>query len=357
VTTDAMGAIPSYVTPGARALLKMPWLGTQSTSRAHWSNGDRIVVASYGSRTKPFDPQNGQNDRLLWIDLETNAAISDEVPAASSNMRDTVAAARNTAIEAARGTAWGVFQMDGEVAAAVVPSFSHAGDRIAYVSTDKSPDGHPDYSATRADIFTVPFANRMGGAVTPLAGAADPVFYENYPAFSADDKFIVFSRSPSRQSCATCVDGPYYNRFSDIYVIPSAGGTPVRLVSNDAVACAGDDAANGLLNSWPKWSPNAVSVEGKRYYFLTFSSARKASVNFEIPRGQYTPATLDPRSSQLFMAGLVADEATGDITSYPGVYMWNQDRLVANGVVTDLQTSNLTPAWDELQIPPVDVPR
>jgi len=357
VTSDAPGAVPSYVSAGARTLLKMPWLGTQSTSRSHWSIGDRILIASYGSRTKPFDPQNGQNDRIMWIDLETGAAISDEVPPVNSNMRDAVATARNQAIEAARGTAWGILRMDGESAGAVVPNFSHAGDRVAYVSTDKSPDGHPDYTATRADVFTVPYNNRMGGTVSPLAGAADPAFYENYPAFSADDRFIAFSRSPSRQSCSSCVDGPYYNRFSDIYVIASAGGTPVRLSANDAVGCAGDDVAKGLLNSWPKWSPSAVSVGGKRYYFLIFSSARKASVNFEIPRGPYTPASLDTRSSQLFMAGLVVDEATGEMTSYPGVYLWNQSRLVANGAVTELQMSNLTPAWDDFQIPPVDVPR
>jgi hypothetical protein len=357
VTSDAPGAVPTYVSPGARTLLKMPWLGTQSTSRAHWSPGDRILIASYGQRTKPFDPQNGQNDRIMWIDLETNAPISDEVPPASSNMRDAVAAARNQAIEAARGTAWGVLRMDGETASAVVPNFSHAGDRIAYVSTDKSPDGHPEYGANRADVFIVPYGNRMGGAVAPLAGAADPAFYENYPAFSADDKLVAFSRAPNRQSCPTCADGPYYNRFSDIYVVPSGGGTPVRLSANDPVSCAGDDVGKGLLNSWPKWSPNAVSVGGKKYYFLIFSSARKASVNFEIPRGPYTPGTLDTRSSQLFMAGLVVDEATGELVSYPGVYLWNQSRLVTNGTVTDLSMSNLTPAWDEFQIPPADVPR
>jgi len=357
VTPDAGGAIPSYVSPGARALLKMPWLGVQSTSKAHWSTGDRIVLGSYGSRTKPFDPANGQRDRLMWLDLETNAQISDQVPPTSSNMRDAVAAARNQAIVAAQGTAWGVLAMDGESASAVVPGFSHAGDRIVYVSTDKSPDGHPDYTATFADLLTVPFNARMGGSVSPLAGAADPNFYENYPSFSADDKLIVFSRSPKRGSCAACADGPYYNRFSEIYVIPSAGGAPARLSANDPVACAGDDIGRGLLNSWPKWSPNAVSVGGKTYYFVIFSTARNAPGNFDIPRGPYTPATLDTRSSQLFMAGLVVDEATGALTSYPGVYLWNQHRLLNGGAFTDVQTSNLTPAWDEFQIPPADIPR
>jgi hypothetical protein len=68
----------------------------------------------------------------------------------------------------------------------------------------------------------------------------------------------------------------------------------------------------------------------------------------------YTPPTLDTRSSQLYMAAIVVDDQTGAMTTYPGIYLWNQNRLVAaDGTVTDVRTSNLTPAWDEFQIPPV----
>src|SRR5262249_61593064 len=140
-------------------------------------------------------------------------------------------------------------------------------------------------------MWTMPQGGLWGGPAPPPPGAADAAFYENSPSFSAADRLIAFSRSPAKQTCPSCVDGPYYNRFAEIHVIPSAGGTPVRLAANDPVACAGDDVSKGLLNSWPKWSPNAVTVAGKRYYFLIFSSARKSLVNFEIPRGAYTPAT------------------------------------------------------------------
>jgi hypothetical protein len=322
-------------------------------TKAHWAPGNRILLSGYGTRTKPFDPANGQRDRFAWIDLETNANISDAVPT-DPNMRDSVAMARNQAIEAARGTGWGVLAMDGETANAVTPDWSKAGDRIAYVSTDKSPDGHPDYTATRADIYTVPYNNRMGGAVSALPGASASDFLEYYPAFSADDKFIAFTRARVKGSCANCLDGPYYNRFGEIHVIPSNGGTSVRIAANDPVACGGDDISRGLINSWPKWSPHVTSHEGKSYYFLIFSSARNAPGNFDIPRGMYTPATLDTRSSQLYMAAMVVDDQTGAITTYPGVYLWNQNRLVAtDGRLTDIRTSNLTPAWDDFQIPPV----
>ncbi len=353
------GAVPSFLTPGARALLKMPWLGTQSMSPAHFTTGDRLLITGYGTRTLPFSGYGG-SDRIAWIDLETTAQIDDTVPTVDTNDALGMAQrARNQAIQAAMGTAWGVFEMKGEPANAVLPNFSHAGDRIVYVSTDTSPNGHPSYDANRADIYMLPFNARQGGTVTPLEGAAEPNYYEYYPSFSADDRLIAFTRAPNKGSCPRCVDGPYYHRYGEIHVIPSTGGTSTPLRANQPVACAGDDPEIGYVNSWPKWSPSALSVGGKTYYFLIFSSARKYEGQFAIPRSEHTPATLDDgnpsgvRSSQLYMAGVVVDDATGAITTYPAVYLWNQNRVVTAGEVTTVQGSNLTPAWDKFQIPPV----
>lgn len=360
VGKDDAGAVPSYLTEGARTLLKMPWLGTQSMSDGHWAAGDRLLITGFGMRGLPFSAY-GNNDRIAWIDLETTAPISDLVPVDEANDAKGVEQRnRNQAIQAAQGSAWGLFALDGETGHAVTPDVSNVGDRIAYVSTDDSPNGHPSYNANRADIHVVPFNARQGGAVTPLSGASDPQAYEYYPAFSPDDELIAFTRAPHKGACGSnqCVDGPYYNRFGQINVIPSEGGTPTPLVANEPVACAGDDPAVGFINSWPKWSPRALEVDGKTYYFLIFSSARKYEGQFAIPRSADTPSTLDGgnaagvRSSQLYMAGLVVDEA-GNITSYPALYLWNQNRVVVNGVATTIQSSNLTPAWDEFKIPPV----
>jgi hypothetical protein len=352
------GAVPDYITPGARALLKMPWLGTQATSKGHWATGDRLLITGYGARGLPFSAYNN-TDRIAWIDLETTANISDVVPTTDDNDAKGMAQrTRNQAIQAAQGTAWGVFALDGEQFHAVTPDINNTGDTIAYVSTDQSPNGHPSYDANRADIYTVPFNARKGGAVKALNGASDPNFYEYYPSFSADDKLIAFTRAPKKGMCPKCQDGPYYNRFGEINVVSSAGGTPTPLLANQPVQCAGDNPDIGFINSWPKWSPAALAVDGKTYYFLIFSSGRKYDGQFAIPRSEDTPATLDDgnamgvRSSQLYMAAVVTDEA-GNITSYPAVYLWNQNRVVVNGAATTIQTSNLTPAWDEFQIPPV----
>lgn len=354
VKPESVGSIPDYLTPGARALLKMPWIGTQSMSQGHWSAGDRLVIASFGQRDKPFAP-NKQQDRLLWIDLETKATIDDTVPSMNSGMRQQAAEARNAAITAARGVAWDTFTMDGENANAVTPDISNLGDRIVYVSTDTSPNGHSDYTASTADIRTVPFNNRMGGTVADVQGAATPDYYEYYPAFSPDDKLIAFTRAPKKGANP---DGPYQNRLGEVNLISADGGALTRLIANDPVACGGDEITKGLMNSWPKWAPKALSVEGKTYYFVIFSSARKYEKQFVIPAGQYTPPTLDRRSSQLYMAAVVIDEATSKITTYPAVYLWNQSRLVSGGVVSDIEMgSNLTPAWDDFKIPEVEVPK
>jgi len=362
VEEDSSGQIPAYLTPGARALLKMPWLGTQTMSPAHFEPGNRLLVASFGARTVPFSATNGQDDVLLWLDLEADADISDEVPPPESNTQQEAKQARDDAILAAEGSAWGRLATVGESNHAVTPDWSHDGERIVYVSTDDSPNGHTSYDSMRADLYMVPFASGNGGEVEPLAGASSDDHYEYYPAFSGDDALIAFTRAPHKHATtgcpgSSCPDGPYYNRYGEVHVVPSEGGTPTRLLANDPVACVGDNLSAGLINSWPKWSPNATTVDGKRYYFLIFSSARQYPGSFDIPHSQYTPQTLDTRSSQLYMATIVVDNASGEISSYPAVYLWNQNRVVVGDSATVDQASNLTPAWDEFQIPEVpDVP-
>jgi hypothetical protein len=74
-------------------------------------------------------------------------------------------------------------------------------------------------------------------------------------------------------------------------------------------------------------------------------SARAYPGQFEIPEGPFSPP--DTRSSQLYMATIVQDEESGELTTYSAVYLWNQEAA----------TSNLTPAWDEFKIPPVPLPK
>ncbi|HWA72825.1 MAG TPA: hypothetical protein VG937_10840 [Polyangiaceae bacterium] len=371
VAAGSVGQIPTYVSPGASALLKMPWLGTQTMSKAHWMPGDRTLITSFGVKTKsgkvrdkawfsdiysdPNNPDKVGTHQLAWFDLETTATINVAVtstPDYGQPLND-----RQMAAMAAKGTAWNTIAT-GDTDSAVLPSMSHDGTKIAYVTTDYAPDGHPDYTATRADVKVVAYNNRAGGTGQGVTGASDPNLLEYYPSFSADDKFITFLSAPKPGTMSP--DGPYYNRFGAVTVVPAAGGTPVRLVANDPNVCAGDDISRGIINSWPKWSPDAFSAHGKTYYFVIFSSARKYGDEFAKPFQLPTSTASSFRglndSSQLWLAAVVVDNATQAVETYPALYVWNQNRLATNtGAGTGIQFSNLTPAWDPFQLPPIKI--
>jgi hypothetical protein len=377
LSTGTVGGVPANIGTGAQALMKMPWLGTQTMSPAHWAAGDRIMVTSYGATFKSgaarttawqglplYDNANPANDdkikwhKLAWIDMESSAPI--DVAVTDIPDYGTPLSARNTAAMAAQGTAWGLIATGDTGVSDVSPNLSHKGDSIVYTTTDYSPDGHPDAAATTADIHTVGYNNHLGGTSVALPGASDPNLLEYYPSYPGDDSLIAFTRAPKPGAAAP--DGPYYNRFGQVMVIPAAGGTAVQLAANDPVACGGDNVSAGLINSWPKWSPDVFTAGGKTYYFLVFSSARKYADEFS---GQFTlPA--NPlsgfkglnQSSQLYLAAVVVDNATGQVTSYPAVYIWNQNRTpgVDGTTSSSLQYSNLTPAWDPIKLPALMIP-
>jgi hypothetical protein len=375
LTTGNVGAIPSYVSAGAQAIMKMPWWGTQSMSKSHWTAGDRILITSYGysfkqgsTRSKPwqglpyYDPNpvgTGSDKvkihKLAWIDLESKAAINVAVtdnPDYGQALND-----RETAGTAAMGTGYGLIATGDTASSEVSPSINHAGDTIVYTATDYAPDGHPDATATTAVIKTVPYNNKAGGTAAPLAGASDANQLQYYPSYSADDQWIAFTRAPKPD--AANPDGPYYNRKGEIAIVAAAGGTAMPIAANLPNACAGDDTARGIINSWPKWSPDVVTAHGKVYYFVIFSSARKYgdefSKQFQLPANPLSSFKGLTDSSQLYLAAIVVDKVTGAIKTYPAAYVWNQNRTPGAGGAgaQGIQYSNLTPAWDPFKLPPL----
>ena len=56
---------------------------------------------------------------------------------------------------------------------------------------------------------------------------------------------------------------------------------------------------------------------------------------------EYSPP--DTRCSQLYMTAIVRDNATGQLTTFGAVYLWNQETTL----------TNLTPAWEDFNIPEV----
>jgi hypothetical protein len=282
------GAVPSYAgNQGLQSLLVGP-LGISTVSPAHWQTSEHIVVAADG------------NGELQWVDVGMQTGD-------------------------ARGTlARSGVQTPGPLAGA--PTFSHDGKTIVYTATNHAADGRLGgyiYDAkdvgSKADLYAMPYNDRAGGAITPIAGASDPSWQEYYPAFSPDDALLAFNRAGADQNM-------YNQPNAEVFVIPSGGGIPTRLAANDPPACSGH-ASPGVTNSWPKWAPNVVQASGGRtFYWLVFSSTRAGSL------------------PQLYVTPIVV---TGtQIQSYAALYLWNQPAT----------TGNHTPAWDEFKIPPTQAP-
>src|SRR5262249_42169285 len=154
-----------------------------------------------------------------------------------------------------QGTAFGILARNGDNNGAIMPSFSHDGQRVVYMSTSTSIDGRP--AGSDGDLFVVPYNNRMGGAASPIQGASDPAFIEYYPSLASDDALIAFNRVDANQNT-------YDEPTAEVFVIPTNGGTATRLDANDPSACTGE-MSPGVTNSWPKWAPQAVTIGSRTF--------------------------------------------------------------------------------------------
>ncbi|CAN5727056.1 hypothetical protein BH09MYX1_BH09MYX1_28850 [soil metagenome] len=277
VESGKQGAVPAFFGAAGKAALQQAPRGISTFSKAHWQTGDHVVVTTVA------------DNAIGWVDLE-----------------------------AASGTASGILARTGDPRNGGAPTWSHDGTKITYVSTNAITTGRLDNGA--ADLYTIPYANRAGGAATPVPGASDPNFNEYYPIYSSDDALLAYDRIPLGQNM-------YNAPNAEVYVIPSVGGTSTRLVANDPPACT-SKVSPGVTNSWPKWSPSATKTsDGRVFYWIVFSSTRNESGN-----------------PQLYVSPVVIDK--GVVTTYHALYLWNQPAV----------ENNHTPAWDDFKIPPPPPP-
>ncbi len=281
----AVGAAPPFLGAGAATTMTQGPLGINAVSKAHWAAGDHVVMTADGTN-------------LVWIDLEATAA------------------------NGARGTLTRSGTQTGGSAAGG-PTWSHDGQTIVYVATDHLLDGrlggsagNPTDTGSTADLFSVPYADRAGGAVAPVTGASSSSVQEYYPTFSPDDGYLAFDECPNGLNM-------YNQPQAEVFVVPSHGGTATRLVANTPSACSGV-ASPGVTNSWPKWAPAVTSTpDGRSFYWIVFSSTRFGS---SVP--------------QLFVSGMVVHTG-GGIDTYGALYLWNQPS----------DQGNHTPAWEFFQLP------
>ena len=339
--SGTQGARASGVTDRGARLLMTPFIGSLSFSLGHYSGGDRRAVSTFTPWVGGGPYGSGRNlstaADLVWVNLEAQGSASLGIDGPTAN----------AAFMAELGAGWGYISRNGDPGAAANPDWNEAGDLIAYASVARVAGGHvggikatvvpktPDVELsenTEADLYTVPYNQGAGGIATPVSGASEPGIAEYYPDFSPDSEFLSFNRAGSTAGYI------YYRADGEINAIPTSGGTAHRLAANDPPACTGESSP-GVINSWPKWSASYETVGSKTYYWIIFSSARDYSGKFLVPPASYTPTTVDRRSSQIYLSAVVVEG--GVVTSYPGLYVWNQE--------TD--ASNLMPSWGGLRLP------
>jgi hypothetical protein len=279
-----------------------------------------------------------QRDELAWIDLRATGAVPTGEQLDQNGNPVPLDQAIPSAMALARGSGWDVIAREGDERGAVWPDWSHDGTRIAYTSANETLDGYG--RGTESDIFIVPFNGGSGGAVTPVAGASDPAFVEYSADHSADDRYLSFNRVAPEPVSST-----FANPNAEVFAVPSSGGQPVRLAANDPPACSGESSP-GVGNTWPRWSPRVTEVEGRRYYFLVFSSRRQSP--FAISGNPNGAFRLAP---QLYLASLV-ENADGSVESYPAIFLHGQTAIAEAGETTAFSRAGVMPVWDDVVLAP-----
>jgi len=338
-----MGASPvSYVGAGGYNAFIQPWVGITTFSSNHWSDQDRIVVAPLGTCGDGAPCSSGssidsdQQSGLAWFDLaNATSYIGTADPATTL-----------------KGTGWNwIYPPDTtNKKYAAAPSWSHqpqpSDDFVVFTMTSNVKSGR--LGTGTAHLYQVPYSKTAAQTPSAIPGdGSDPAYAQYYGTLSADDAYIVYDRIPASTAAANhtnldksatgcnpspCVwEGMYMQPQTELYVIPTAGGTGTRLAANDPPQCPGQMGSPGINNTWAKWSPEVETApNGDLYYWVIFSSWRQGMVD----------ANGSP-IAQLFMTVIVKTEL--GLHTYPAVYLWNQPPNV----------SNFTPAWDVFKIGPV----
>jgi hypothetical protein len=315
------GAPLPGLSDGGLAALNLPWGGMMAFSKGQWRAGHRLVLlaSSLQDYQNPGE-DNAAPGRLVWYNLDAPA------PAASPD--DPTGLPLVTP-----GLQLGEVARDGDARGAACPTWTSDGGRIIYSSTmGGNLDGALMLGTT--DLYSVPFNDGKGGMATPLAGAADPAWEEYYPAISPDDQLVIYTRVPQGERM-------YANKLAELAVVRATGGTSERLAANDPPACSGK-ASPGINNHWGKWAPQVQSSNGRRYYWILFSSNRAdiPPVDRRYPDPNGTGET-QVSVTQLYMTVVVDDGH--ELKTFPAIYLWNQPN----------DTLNTTPIWENLSIPRV----
>ncbi len=183
----------------------------------------------------------------------------------------------------------------------------------------------------------------LGNYAAFLTATGSENFY--YPDQSSDGNWVVLNENDDT-SAANNNGDCFYSRQARVKIMhfpPQAGDQPLDLPNLDV--------ANGLTNSWPRWSPVVQTYKNHQILWVTFSSNRDYGLhlknggfdNYYPPEGpsydQPQPAskqniTFDAYAApQIWMAAIIVDPARSiDATdrSYPAFWLPFQDVTAHN---------------------------
>jgi len=216
-----------------------------------------------------------------------------------------------------------------------------------------------DHHFLAGSIYAAPFdatANTVGTPTALLTATGTKTYY--YPSLSPTGNFVILNEAPEFDA--------FYNRKARVKLLrypPAAGALPMDLPALNV--------ADGLSNSWPKWSPFVQTYKGKKLLWVTFSSNRDYGLHlvnkgFDScypPEGpteaayNNIPQPLSKKGvglegcaqPQIWMAGVLVDEdGTLDATdrSFPAFWLPFQD----------VNSHNHTAQWVEKVLSPPPPP-
>lgn len=170
---------------------------------------------------------------------------------------------------------------EGRALAGTMPDFSRDGSRMVYVEGSGvggqfqfiGTSGGGLYMLERDVTDAGASAWRRQSAPLLLADAANNF----YPAFSPDDAWVAFTRSPSNGGSSDAAD-------ADLFVVPSTRGMRIRLARA---------SADGVRDAWSKWDTNVYDEGGTPLFWITFISHRPVGLHGGTER-QLWMAAVDP---------------------------------------------------------------
>jgi hypothetical protein len=173
-----------------------------------------------------------------------------------------------------------------------------------------------DHHFMAASIFTSsydPGAHSLGAPTAVLMASGTQSFY--YPSFAPDESFLVFNEAPDGDA--------FYNRNARVKLLEYPATQPATAIDLPDL-----NVADGLSNSWPKWSPFVQTYKGHKLLWVTFSSNRDYGLHLSNKGFDscYPPESPDydqPQPSskkdvmftncaqpQIWMAAIVVDKGT-----------------------------------------------